>query len=164
MNHEHPEGFGDLIKKFDHVAFAVHDVVTGSKLIRDLGGQFYQGADSPWGGFRWVQFFLPGGMKVELLAPITEDCFLHTFLGTRGEGVHHLTFKVTDLDAAVHRAQSLGYRVVGHARVHEKWAEAFLHPSSANGTVIQLAESAFEDEGGSSDWEEVIAGRVIEGA
>ncbi len=164
MQHEQPEGFGTLIESFDHVAFAVRDVVVGSRLIRDLGGVFYQGADSPWGAFRWVQFFMPGGMKIELIAPIAEDCFLHSFLTNRGEGVHHLTFKVTDLDAAVARAQELGYRVVGHARVHSQWAEAFLHPSSANGAVIQLAESSFEEEGGSSDWAEVIAGRIIEGA
>lgn len=164
MHADHPDGLGDLIEEFDHVAFAVQDVVSGSVLIRHLGGRFYQGADSPWGGFRWVQFHMPGGMKIELIAPVTDDCFLHQFLATRGEGVHHLTFKVTDLDAAVERARELGYRVVGHAQVHEHWAEAFLHPATAGGTVIQLAKSTFEDEGGSSDWEAVIAGHVIEGA
>lgn len=164
MDHDHPAGFGDLIIGFDHVAFAVTDIVSGSVLLRDLGGRFYQGADSPWGSFRWAQFVMPGGMKIELIAPVGEECFLHAFLATRGQGLHHLTFKVTDLDRAVTRAKELGYEVVGHARVHPKWAEAFLHPSSSNGTVIQLAQSGFEDEGGSSDWEAVVAGRVIEGA
>lgn len=164
MHEETPEGLAEFIIALDHVAFAVRDVVSGSQLLRHLGGTFLQGADSPWNGFRWAQFTMPGNATIELLAPVTDDSFLHPFLDGRGEGVHHLTFKVTDLDAAVVRAKELGYDVLGHQRVHQHWAEAFLHPSQANGTVIQLAQSDYVGPAGSTDWEAVIAGLVIEGA
>ena len=127
-----------------------------------LGGEFFEGADSPPNRFRWVQFRMPGGAKIELIAPTSEDSFLSPFLDKRGDGLHHLTLKVTDMDEAIKRAEAAGQRVVGRSRLGNNWEEAFLHPSTAHGAVIQLAVWDDGIPAGSGDWEAVMRGEVIE--
>lgn len=156
-------GIGDLVERLDHVAYGVRDVEEAARFLRFLGGEFLEGADSPPNEFRWVQFRMPGGAKVELIAPLSETSFLQTFLERRGEGLHHVTLKVSDVDEAVRRAEAAGRRVVGHARPVPNWAEAFLHPETAHGAVVQLAEWDDTIPGGSPDWSAVMAGEVVEG-
>ena len=154
---------GDVVERLDHVAFGVEDVSRGAAFVRLLGGRFVDGADSPATAFRWAQFSMPGGGKIELIAPLSPTSFVASFLERRGEGIHHVTFKVSDVDEAVARAEAAGQRVVGHARLHANWAEAFLHPSTALGAVVQLAEWDDTEPGGSSDWDALLRGDVIEG-
>lgn len=151
----------DLVERFDHVAYGVRDIAATLPLVELMGGRFYQGADHRRNGFRWVQFRLPGGGKLELLAPLSEDCFLHRFLERRGEGVHHLTFKVRDVEAAAARASELGFETTG-LNLHPMWSEVFLHPRSAHGTVIQLAAWADDSPWEGATLEDVLAGRVLD--
>jgi len=112
-------------------------------LLQMVAARFRTGGDYLPGGFRWAQFYLPGTVKLEILQPLEPDDtdnFLVRFLAARGEGVHHMTFKVTDIDAAVTRAHSLGFDLVGVDTSSDVWKEAFVHPRSAHGVVIQLAQ------------------------
>ena len=70
---------------------------------------------------------------------------------------------VTDLDEAVRRLQDQDRRVVGHRRLGGNWSEAFLHPTSAHGALIQLAEWDDAVPGGSGDWAAVLRGEVLDG-
>jgi methylmalonyl-CoA/ethylmalonyl-CoA epimerase len=92
---------------------------------------------------------------------LSPDSFLQRFLEKRGEGLHHVTYKVTDVEAAAVRATSLGYRTSG-LHIHPTWSEVFLHPSEAHGVVIQLA--AWPDDSLWSGYtlEDVLAGRSID--
>ncbi len=135
-------GFEGLIERFDHVAVATCDIRSMLPLVTLLEGRFRNGGESSR-GFRWAQWYLPGTAKIELLEPLDPsdgDHFLVRFLAGHGSGVHHLTFKVHDLTAAVGHAESLGYEVVGARLDRPHWKEAFLHPRSAHGVLIQLAE------------------------
>lgn len=132
----------DHVERFDHVAVALWDVATMLPSVELLGGRYRNGGDVHGAGFRWVQFHLPGAGKLELLQPLDvedESNFLVRFLRTRGEGVHHLTFKVTDLPAAVAEARDRGLEVVG-VDTSGSWKEAFIHPASNHGVLVQLAE------------------------
>lgn len=83
---EHLEPLSDLIEYFDHLAIGVRDVAAAANLLELLGGTFLTGADNQRRGFRWIQYRLPGGTKIEVLAPMTDDCFLWRFLRSRGRG------------------------------------------------------------------------------
>ena len=96
------------------------------------------------GDWRWVQFVFAGG-KVELLEPLG-DGFLTRFLERRGEGLHHVTFKTDDIEAAIAHVEGLGYEVVDVNLEDPRWQEAFLRPSKAHGTLIQIAQSSESDE------------------
>lgn len=134
---------GDLIERFDHVSLAVNRVVDALPLVEMMGGRFWDGGIQRHAGFRWVQFDLPGSGKLEMIEPLNpldQDHFLVRFLASKGEGVHHLTFKVNDIEAAIARARALGLSVVGVSLKDAAWKEAFIHPKSANGVLMQIAE------------------------
>jgi methylmalonyl-CoA/ethylmalonyl-CoA epimerase len=129
-------------------------------MIEFLGGTFVTGGDHLGGIFRWAQFDLKDGSRLELIAPLSPDSFVQRFLDQRGEGIHHVTYKVSDVEAAAKRAEALGYRTTGLEIAH-RWSEVFLHPAEAHGVLIQLA--AWPD----NPWppttlEDVLNGRVID--
>ncbi len=143
MNLNTPFDLGDIVERFDHVSIAVTDIRRALPLAAMLGGEFRDGGDSRLGQFRWVQFDLPGSAKLELITPLEQvatDNFLVRFLQANGEGVHHITLKVTDINDAIGRAERLGLQVVGIDLSNPSWQEAFIHPKSANGVLVQLAE------------------------
>ena len=83
-----------------------------------------------------------GESEVELLEPLDADSPVAKFIERRGPGIHHVCYRVPDLDAALRQASASGYRLVdetprvgaGGCRV------AFLHPKSTSGILIELTE------------------------
>ena len=155
------DGLADLVERFDHVSIAVHDLAAALSLPRLMGGAFLDGGDIPHRGFKWAQFTLPGGAKLELIQPLPDagpDNFLVRFLDANGEGVHHVTLKVRDLLEAVSRAESMGFTVVGVDVSHSPWKEAFVHPKTAAGVVVQLAQWKDMPDPTDRTLEDVVAG------
>jgi methylmalonyl-CoA/ethylmalonyl-CoA epimerase len=83
-----------------------------------------------------------GATHVELIAPSRPDSVIRGFLDRRGEGMHHVAYRVDDIRAALDEARALGLRllddeprigVMGHL-------VAFLHPSAAHGVLTELVE------------------------
>jgi hypothetical protein len=129
----------------DHVALAAADTAPAMRFLTGtLGGTVLSGGQAF--GFRPVQVLvgdITGGMKVELLEPwdTEHNDFLARFVARTGAGPHHLTFKVKDLDLALDAARDAGFTPVGIERSDPRWQEAFLHPSEAHGTVVQIAQT-----------------------
>ena len=155
------DGLADLLERFDDISLAVKSVERALPLINLLGATFINGADHVRNNFRWVQFQLKDGSRLELIAPLSPSSFLQKFLDKRGEGLHHVTYKVTDVEAAATRATSLGYRTSG-LHLHPTWSEVFLHPSEAHGVVIQLAAWLDDSLWSGHSLEDVLAGRSID--
>ncbi len=127
-------------ERFDHVAVAVHNAAEAAQIFSDiLGGELVGGMAVPDEGFRFVQYRYPNRMKIELLEPLGETGFLPKFLAHRGEGVHHLTFKVTQIESKLDILRSRGIEPV-HVVLHGPWKEAFIHPKQAHGVLVQLLE------------------------
>ncbi len=136
------ENFAEHILKLDHTAHAVYSIHEASKLYRDvLGGTFLFGRDVEEGAFRFEQYRYPNGSKIELLEPLNGESFVAKFLRERGEGLHHLTFRVVRLEELVDKLKRAGYRIVGENYRNSYWKEAFISPRNAHGTIVQLAES-----------------------
>jgi methylmalonyl-CoA/ethylmalonyl-CoA epimerase len=83
-----------------------------------------------------------GDVEVELLAPSQPDGPIARFLTRRGPGIHHICYRVADLDAALDACRAAGYRLVdevprtgaGGRRI------AFVHPSATAGILLELTE------------------------
>jgi catechol 2,3-dioxygenase-like lactoylglutathione lyase family enzyme len=132
----------DYDADFDHTSFAVHDARSWAHRLRqELGAVPIAGEAIE--EFRYLLLYAgtaDDGSRIELLEP-TGAGFLTRFLRDRGEGPHHITFSVTDLQAAVRAVRELGLTVVGENYAHAAWQEAFIAPDGLHATVIQLAHS-----------------------
>jgi methylmalonyl-CoA/ethylmalonyl-CoA epimerase len=125
----------------DHVAVAVESLAEVGPLLEAALGAVPVGGGGDAPGFRSRQWRFGNGMRLELLEParIGENDFLRRFLDRHGAGVHHLTFRVPDILAAVDAAEEAGFPVLYSRVDNPDWQEAFLHPRDALGTVVQLA-------------------------
>jgi methylmalonyl-CoA/ethylmalonyl-CoA epimerase len=89
-----------------------------------------------------VAFLTVGGVDVELLEPTRPDSAVARFLEGRGEGLHHLAFRVPSVDAALQELLRRGERVVD--RVGRPGARGrrvgFAHPSAFGGVLVEFVE------------------------
>lgn len=130
-----------------HIGIAVTDVDAALAFYRDVLGVEARGPDEV-DGARIVHLHF-GQSEVELLEPLREDSPIAKFLARRGPGIHHICYRVTDLDQALAACRARGYALIddeprigaGGCRI------AFIHPKSTNGILIELTE----DVGGGLD-------------
>jgi methylmalonyl-CoA/ethylmalonyl-CoA epimerase len=129
----------------DHLAIGVRDWADGfRRFASELGGRWSHGGDA--GQFAPCQLLYPGGIAVELIAPGgAPDGFMHRFIARSGPGPHHITFRVTSLDAALTEVSALGIDILDAGLDLPFRREAFLHPKKCGlGTLLQLVQ--FDDE------------------
>ena len=83
-----------------------------------------------------------GETRVELLEPTSDASPIAKFLEKRGAGVHHIAVRVDDIRATLARLKAQGLRLIDEApRVGAGGClVAFIHPSSANGVLLELVE------------------------
>lgn len=129
----------------DHFAVGAAELGDGWDLFAGvLGGTWAYGTDSP--GFWWGELAFAAGPKVELLRPTggPHAAFLERFLADRGAGPHHFTFTTPDITTTLARIADLGIEPVTVRLDNPGWLEAFFHPRSAHGIVVQVAQQARE--------------------
>jgi len=129
----------DLVEKLDHVAFAVRDKDAAAAYLTNVLGA-KEVFDMEWGGFRFTSFLMGSGSMLELVYADDPASFVNRFIAKRGEGVHHLTFKVRDIDEMIDRLRSQGLNPFDINTTNELWKECYIHPREAMGTLIQFAE------------------------
>ncbi len=81
---------------------------------------------------------------VQLLTPTREDSPVAKFLAKRGEGLHHVGYRVSDCAAALEAVRAAGGRLIDAApRPGSRGTTvAFVHPSASFGTLIELVQDS----------------------
>jgi methylmalonyl-CoA/ethylmalonyl-CoA epimerase len=135
-------GPGGLFTEVDHVAIAVNDL--------DAAAAFYEQSFGATVVHREVvesdgveeALIKVADSYVQLLTPTSEDSPVGRFLAQRGEGLHHVAFRVEDCAAALDAARAAGVRLIDDApRPGSRGTTvAFLHPKGAYGTLIELVQ------------------------
>jgi methylmalonyl-CoA/ethylmalonyl-CoA epimerase len=123
-----------------HVGIAVASLAEALPFYRDVLG-LTPGRPETADGASIVSLHF-GDVDVELLEPIDPTSPVAKFLARRGPGIHHVCYRVPDLDAALARCRAAGYRLIddtprlgaGGRRI------AFLHPQATNGILLELTE------------------------
>ncbi len=130
-----------MIGPAHHVGIAVEDLEAAIDRYRAFGLALDYVEDVPAAGVR-VAFLQAGGIHVELVHPLGPDTAVARFLAKRGEGLHHLAFKVADIAAELARLEKQGFVLVDReARPGARGRKvAFLHPRSAYGVLIELVQ------------------------
>jgi methylmalonyl-CoA/ethylmalonyl-CoA epimerase len=84
-----------------------------------------------------------GESRVELLEPTSDDSPISKFLEKRGPGIHHIAVEVDDIEASLARLKSQGMRLIDETpRIGAEGSlVAFVHPSSANGVLLELVQT-----------------------
>ena len=80
--------------------------------------------------------------NVELIRPIAPDNGVARFIGRRGPGLHHIAYRVPDVDRAVEALAAQGYRFTSDAPMAGAGGHriAFMHPRSTGGVLVELVE------------------------
>lgn len=123
----------------DHVGLVVEDLDSAlERYATLLGGAVNVFEDDEPLDCRWGNVTLPGSVPIELLSPRSEASPYRAFLDQRGEGLHHLSFRIDDLDAERERMKRLGLDVLGLCRDHGGWQEFFLHPRETHRALLHF--------------------------
>jgi methylmalonyl-CoA/ethylmalonyl-CoA epimerase len=153
-----------LQARFDHIAVAAPRIRDLLPLYQGLlGGQFALGGDNTRVGYRALQLRYPDDRRVELMEPLPGSTFFERFFArTNGGGMHHLTFLVPDIHAALAEVVTGGWTPTAAFLDNPRWREVFLHPRETSGTLVQLVQAA---KGGARSFtlEDVLAGRGASG-
>jgi len=126
----------------DHVAIAVHDLEAAIAYYRDTFGAEVAHREVVESDGVEEALLAVAGSYIQLLTPIRDDSPVAKSLATRGEGLHHVGYRVDDCAAALARAKAEGHRVIDEEpRPGSRGTTvAFLHPKSSFGTLIELVQ------------------------
>jgi methylmalonyl-CoA/ethylmalonyl-CoA epimerase len=134
---------GDLLPdgpRIAHIGVAVSDLDAAVAFYRDVLGLEPHDPETADGAEIVSLSF--GESEVELLTSTDPASPITKFLTKRGPGIHHICYRVPDLDAALSACRAAGYQLVdevprpgaGGRRV------AFLHPKATAGILLELTE------------------------
>jgi methylmalonyl-CoA/ethylmalonyl-CoA epimerase len=128
----------------DHVGIAVDDLEAGLKLY---GGALEMPvAHRETVAEQGVEAVLldVGDCHVELLRPLAPDTAVGKFLAKRGPGLHHVAYRVDDIEAALAGLSERGIELIDQApRIGIRQSRvAFVHPRSTGGVLTEIVEPA----------------------
>ena len=123
-----------------HVGIAVPSIAHALAFYRDILG-LEPGQPESADGATIVGLTL-GDVQVELLEPRDTDSPVAKFLARRGPGIHHICYRVPDLDRTLERCRAAGYRLIDELprRGASGRRIAFLHPQATAGILLELTE------------------------
>ncbi len=125
--------------RFDHVGLLVADVDAAVARYEGLlGGRFERFEDDEELDCHWARVAIGPGTTLELVAPRSPASPYARDLERRGEGLHHLSFRVADVEEERARLEGLGLGVLGLTLDHAGWQELFVHPRHAHGVLVHL--------------------------
>ncbi|HEX7832062.1 MAG TPA: methylmalonyl-CoA epimerase [Thermoanaerobaculia bacterium] len=126
--------------RLDHIGIAVRSLES-AKIYQDLGLEIEHIETVETQRVK-TAFLSVGDSNLELLEPTSPDSPIAKFIEKRGEGIHHICFRVDDIEAHLERLKAAGYRLINDAPVPGAHGcrVAFLHPAAGNGVLIELSE------------------------
>jgi methylmalonyl-CoA epimerase len=126
----------------DHVAIAVHDLEAAIAYYRDTFGAEVAHREVVERDGVEEALLAVADSYIQLLTPIRDDSPVAKSLATRGEGLHHVGYRVDDCAAALARVKAEGHRVIDEEpRPGSRGTTvAFVHPKSSFGTLIELVQ------------------------
>jgi methylmalonyl-CoA epimerase len=143
----------------DHIGIAVKDLSAALAFYRDALGLEIEAPEEVASQQLRAHFVPVGQSKLELLEPTGAESAIAKYVEKRGPGLHHITLRVDDIEAAVAQVKSRGVRMIDeHPRLGAEGSTiAFIHPSSAHGVLIELKQSAIANHAAISNQQSAIA-------
>jgi methylmalonyl-CoA epimerase len=131
-----------LLTEIDHVAIAVNDLEAAIAYYRDTFGAEVDHREVVESDGVEEALLKVADSYVQLLTPTRDDSPVAKYLERRGDGLHHVGYRVDDCAAALEAVKAQGGRVIDEApRPGSRGTTvAFVHPKTAFGTLIELVQ------------------------
>lgn len=127
----------------DHIGIAVSDLSASLAFFRDALGLEVHGSEDVGSQRVRAHFIHAGQTSLELLEGTAPDSPISKFVAKRGAGLHHITLRVDDINAAIAQLKAKNVTLIDE--VARPGAEnalvAFIHPSSAHGVLVELKQA-----------------------
>ncbi len=127
--------------KLEHVGVAVESIAEARRFYEEALGLTFGGEEVLAERGLKLAFFDAGGVKIELLEGLGEDP-ISRYIENRGPGIHHICFKVNDVEGATASLRADGYEFVTdapYAGAHGSRV-IFMKPSSTFGVLVELIQ------------------------
>lgn len=130
-----------MIKEVHHIGILVSNLDQATRLYQDcFGAEVGRTEILTERGVKAAVLSLSQGPKLELLEPLP-DSNMAKILEKRGEGLHHITFEVDDVDKELSRLSELGVELIDKkSRRGLEGMVAFIHPKSLRGVLVELCQ------------------------
>jgi methylmalonyl-CoA/ethylmalonyl-CoA epimerase len=126
----------------DHVGIAVRSIDEALLEYRNNFGFALDSREEVRSQGVEVAFIKLPNTLIELLAPLHEESTLAKFIQKRGPGLHHLCYRVDDIEHELARLLAAGVHLID--KIPRSGAHrtriAFLHPKSTGGVLTELCE------------------------
>ena len=131
-----------MLTEIDHVAIAVHDLEAAIAYYRDTFGCEVAHRETIESDGVEEALLKVADSYVQLLTPVRDDSPVAKYLEKKGEGIHHVGYRVDDCAAALAQVKAQGHRVIDESpRPGSRGTTvAFVHPKAAFGTLIELVQ------------------------
>ena len=130
-----------MVKGVNHIGILVRDLDETLLLYQDLfgakPGKIRTVAEQ---GVKTVLVDMGGVTKLEIMEPLPESNMAKV-LEKRGEGLHHISFEVGDINQVLDSLASKGVELIDKKARHGlEGAIAFVHPKSLKGVLVELCQ------------------------
>lgn len=130
------------MQKVEHIGIAVKSLEVSISLFEKLLNTSCYKTELVESEQVNTAFFKKGETKIELLESLTADGVIAKFIEKKGEGMHHIAFDVTDIEAEMKRLQAEGFILLNEKPKQgaDNKLVCFLHPKTTNGVLIELCQ------------------------
>jgi methylmalonyl-CoA/ethylmalonyl-CoA epimerase len=130
------------LTEIDHVAIAVRDLDAAVEWYRSMFGATVEHRERVESDGVEEALIKVADSYIQLLTPTRDDSPVAKYLEAKGEGLHHVGYRVADAEATLQAYVAQGGRSIdAHARPGSRGTTvAFLHPKGAWGTLIELVQ------------------------
>lgn len=134
--------FAPLLTEIDHVAIAVRDLPAAIDFYRDTFGAVVDHREVVDSDGVEEALLKVADSYIQLLTPTNDDSPVAKYLERKGEGLHHIGYRVADCAAALQAVKDNGGRAIDEApRPGSRGTTvAFVHPKTSFGTLIELVQ------------------------
>ncbi len=131
-----------MFTEIDHVAIAVFDLDAAIAYYEDTFGCPVEHRETIEKDGVSEALLRVADSYIQLLTPIREDSPVAKYMEKKGEGIHHVGYRVADCGAALEAVKAQGFKVIDEApRPGSRGTTvAFIHPKTAFGTLIELVQ------------------------
>lgn len=130
------------ILHIDHIGIAVNSNLEGKKFWSDVLGLPFEGEETVVEQKVKTAFFPVDKSEVELLESTEDDGPIAKFVEKKGQGIHHIAFRVENIQEALDELKQKGVKLIDEKpRIGAGGAKiAFIHPKATGGVLVELSE------------------------